>query len=319
LRDLNGKITGGTLTADEWNDVPSEMQNIIEDQGLVLTSTDLNQMGKAIAGYVANGTFYVDSGIADAYVLSPVGLRQSPPLLTDGFAADFVPGNDNTGASTVNVGGFGVKAIKRPDGADVVGGDIGGLASLKFSAANDWFILVGFVPISSTTNKGIIETATLAEANAGTNTTNALVPSHLPTAIPLNTADASETVKGIVELATDGETIAGTDGARSVTPAGLASFQKSLASNGYQYFPGGLLLQWGVSNVAYDETVTIVNFPLSFPSACLNVTATVNQSSPVNGVLVSAVASFNQTSVSILGEFDVDSASLPTYWQALGY
>ena len=47
-------------------EVPSEIQNIIETFGIALSSGDLNQLGKAISGYIANGTFYTDSGAADA-------------------------------------------------------------------------------------------------------------------------------------------------------------------------------------------------------------------------------------------------------------
>lgn len=111
MEDLNDKVTGGTLTADEWNQVPSEIQNAIEGLGQTLTSSDLNQLGKAIAGYVANGTFYTDSGAADAYVLTAIGSKQSPTAYTDGFEAEFVVGNTNTTSSTVNVATLGVISI----------------------------------------------------------------------------------------------------------------------------------------------------------------------------------------------------------------
>jgi len=228
MEDLNDKINGSNLLASDWNQPASEIQNAIESTGQALTNTDFNQLGKAIAGYVANGTFYVDSGVADAYVLSVVGLKQAAPFLTDGFAADFFPVNDNTGASTVNVGGFGVKAIKRPDGADVVGGDISDFASLKFSDANDWFVLVSgggsAVPDASETVKGIVELATVAEATAGTDTVRAVTAAGVKAhhdANPTPTPDATETTKGFVELATVAEATTGTDTVRAVTAAGV--------------------------------------------------------------------------------------------------
>jgi len=116
MQDLNDKVTGGTLTAPEWNEVPSELQNIIENTGQTLSGADLNQLGKGVAAYVANGSRFVDSGIADAYVLSPSGLKQSPPSYADGHEFTFIPGNSNTGASTANVGGLGVVNIKLPGG-----------------------------------------------------------------------------------------------------------------------------------------------------------------------------------------------------------
>ena len=111
MQDLNDKVTGNTLTAAEWNEVPSEIQNVIEGLGIALSGADLNQLGKAIAGYVANGAFYTDGGAADAYVLTQIGSKQAPTAYTDGMAVEFIPDNTNTGASTVNVAGLGVKNI----------------------------------------------------------------------------------------------------------------------------------------------------------------------------------------------------------------
>ncbi len=142
MQDLNDKITGGSLLATEWNEVPSELQNVIEGLGLVLSGGDLNQLGKAIAGYVANGTFYTDSGAANAYVLSVVGLKQAPTAYTDGFTASFRADNSNTGATTVNVVGLGAVAVFSK-GAALVGGEIvaGETVGVVYDAANTRFDL----------------------------------------------------------------------------------------------------------------------------------------------------------------------------------
>jgi len=141
MRDLNDKTTGSTLLAIEWNDLPSELQNIIEALGITLSSSDLNQLGKAIAGYVANGLFYSDSGAANAYVLSVIGSKQSVTGYTDGMVVTFVAGNTNTAASTVNVASLGVKNIKLLSGDDPAAGSINGNVRLKFDASNDRFEL----------------------------------------------------------------------------------------------------------------------------------------------------------------------------------
>ena len=49
MEDLNDKVLGGNLPAIEWNQVPSEIQNVIENLGISLSNGDLNQLGKAIA------------------------------------------------------------------------------------------------------------------------------------------------------------------------------------------------------------------------------------------------------------------------------
>lgn len=143
MQDLNDKITGNTLTAAEWNEVPSELQNVIEALGITLSGADLNQLGKAIAGYVANGNYYTDGGAADAYVLSTIGSKQSPTAYTDGMSVLFRPVANNTGACTVNVAGLGVKSVKTSAGADPAAGRLvnGELTTLRYDLGNDWFEL----------------------------------------------------------------------------------------------------------------------------------------------------------------------------------
>jgi hypothetical protein len=104
---------------------------------------------------VANGTFYTDSGAADAYVLTAISPRQTPPLLTDGFTCRFLASAPNAGASTVNVGGFGVKDIKHPDGSALDGGDIGSLAELVYDLASGYFILFNYFALTQGPGSGL--------------------------------------------------------------------------------------------------------------------------------------------------------------------
>lgn len=144
MQDLNDKVSGGTLSADEWNQVPSEIQNVIESLGIALSGADLHQLGKAIAGYVANGDFYTDSGASNAYVLSPIGSKKSPTSYADGMRIRFYAGNSNTGASTVNVGGLGLKDIKTEADASLPSNSIvsGSRYEAIYYATGGWFRLV---------------------------------------------------------------------------------------------------------------------------------------------------------------------------------
>lgn len=72
-------------------------------------------------------------------------------------------------------------------------------------------------PVASDTVSGIIELATDAEVQAGTDAVRAVTPAGLAS------RTATETRTGIIELATDAEVQAGVDAVRAVTPAGLAS------------------------------------------------------------------------------------------------
>lgn len=173
MQDLNDKITGGDLTAAEWNQVPSEIQNVIEGLGQTLSAGDLNQLGKGIAGYVANGIFYADTGLANAYVLAVIGAKQSGTAYTDGFKAVFRAGNASTGASTVNVAGLGVKNIFF-DGAALIGGEIvsGSLVTLIYDLANGRFDLIPELSniYADGTNIGIGARVQLAKLHVQTTT-----------------------------------------------------------------------------------------------------------------------------------------------------
>jgi len=146
MQDLNDKVTGNTLTAAEWNEIPSELQNVITALGQTLSGADFNQLGKAIAGYAANGTFYTDGGAADAYVLTAIGTgKQAPPSYIDGMLAAFLVTNTNTGASTVNVASLGVKDIKDKNGVALGAGALtaGQIAFLRYDSSNGWFVYEG--------------------------------------------------------------------------------------------------------------------------------------------------------------------------------
>lgn len=209
------KVTGNSLTATEFNQIPDELENVISGTSQSPSSGDLNQVGKAIADYASHGDYYTDSGVADAYVLSATGSKQSPTNYSDGFRARFIVGTTNAGASTVNIAGLGVKSIVS-GGAALSAGNLtaGDFTEIQFDNTNDRFE-VTVLALASTAVKGIVELATSAETITGTDTTRAI------TSAGLQSKTSSTTAKGIVELATNAETITGSDTIRAVTPAGL--------------------------------------------------------------------------------------------------
>jgi len=121
MRSVPTKITGNTYTATEFNELMSqELQNSVLTSGQTLSASDLDQLGKAMSIYGSAGDFYTDGGSANTYVLTPIGVpaRQAPPSYIDGLRVRFVAGNDNTGASTINLNSLGVKSLKE-NGSDV--------------------------------------------------------------------------------------------------------------------------------------------------------------------------------------------------------
>lgn len=108
-------------------------------------------------------------------------------------------------------------------------GDINGLTTTDktslVAAINEVDAQSSAPPDASTTVKGLIEVATLAEVGTGTDTARAVTPEGVKqetdsvrAALP---PDANTTTKGIIEIATLAEVGTGTDSVRAVTPAGV--------------------------------------------------------------------------------------------------
>jgi hypothetical protein len=137
MRDIPTKVTGNNLTADEFNDIPTELENAITSAGITLSAGDLTQLSKAIAHYVGNSSFYTDTGVADAYVATPIGANKSPPAYVNGMVVEFKIGNTSTGASTINVDGLGVKNITGTASAGAL--TVGNFIKLRFNTGSGEF------------------------------------------------------------------------------------------------------------------------------------------------------------------------------------
>lgn len=144
MKNVPTKSTGDQLTAIEFNlGGNDELKNTVESGDQVLAEGDQFQVAKGIANYSAAGDFFVDSGAADAYVLSAISPRQNPTKFIDGMRLRFKPLNTCTGASTVNAFALGVKDIKHQDGTDPREGQIIKDKDIEiiFDETNDYFII----------------------------------------------------------------------------------------------------------------------------------------------------------------------------------
>lgn len=87
----------------------------------------------------------------------------------------------------------------------------------------------------------------------------------------------------------------------------MSSFTSSLAANGWQKLPGGLIIQWGLSVSTPASANYATNFPIAFPNVCLQATATFADSiSParafptnINSVSATAIAMRNPDNAAI--------------------
>lgn len=170
---------------------------------------------------------------------------------------------------------------------------------------------VAGVPVASDTVQGIVELATSAETQTGTDATRAVTPAGL------SARTATTTLSGLVRLATTAEAQAFTANA-IIDGAKLSDAFKgsnvSLASGGYQKLPSGLIVQWGVATVNAG-TVTTVTRPVSFPTVTLTLIATASNSAATASQYATAYnISNSQHGISIN-----TGTSLSVYWLAIGY
>jgi len=108
----------------------------------------------------------------------------------------------------------------------------------------------------------------------------------------------------------------GNGGYESANLSSVSNFDSahSFATNGYQKFSNGLIIQWGFLNT-YQEYTNTITFPISFPNACLNGLATIKsyETNTDDSVLI---RTFTTTTMQVVlkrpSENDV-------YWFAIGY
>ena len=118
------KNTGDELTAAEFNQIPDELEKVITDSGQAPSAADVEQVTKAIYRLASEASWYTDSGVANAYVLTSAGGVTNLPGNFDGKLLRFTPNNTNTGPSTVNPNGDGVTPLTDIAGNALIGGEM---------------------------------------------------------------------------------------------------------------------------------------------------------------------------------------------------
>lgn len=154
------KVDGNTVAAIEWNQL-ADLDNLTSSAGLTPSTSNLNQTAISSARYSSAGNYFTDSGTANAYVLSSVSPFNSPVSATAGegyfvgMRIRFRAGNNNTGASTVNVNSAGVKNLVLEDGTTTLpAGIISTTADSEFRYDGTAFRIVRG-NLATNTNQGI--------------------------------------------------------------------------------------------------------------------------------------------------------------------
>ena len=165
------------LEAMDLNGFELENNNLISSTGEALNTLDNDQTTKAIALYAGAGDNYNESGIANAYLLSPQGGQLFPSSLPSGLTIRFVTANSNTGPSTLNAFGTGVKQIRQnePGLAQIEPGSIvaGTAIQCQYNLANDIWQITSITTSSIADN---LPVATQVEMEAGLSTNTVVTP-----------------------------------------------------------------------------------------------------------------------------------------------
>lgn len=158
------------------------------------------------------------------------------------------------------------------------------------------------------TNLGLGTAATLTAGTAANNAVQLDGTGKLPA------VDGSQLTNVGAAVASTAEAQALTNDTKTITPLKLKEANQgsnqSLGTNGYQKFPGGLIVQWG--SCTSNLTPVPVTFPITFPNNCFSVTI-----SRKNGT--GTVYDCGANSVTTSG-FDAHNGSnlLDNYWMAIG-
>jgi hypothetical protein len=137
--DVIGGVPATDLEGALFDNLQEELANIVEATGVALDGTKLSQVVTALR---SNGLLYgVDSGAANACVLTYAPVVAT---LVDGMVLWFKAAATNTGATTLNVNGLGVKAVVGGANTALQGGEIvaNGKCMVVWNATLNSFVLI---------------------------------------------------------------------------------------------------------------------------------------------------------------------------------
>ena len=147
--------------------IPNVFQNQTGNIPLSQLDTDFSTLATAINDPASYANYAVDSGAVNAYIIT---LNPAPSTLASmvGVTITFKPLVTNTGASTINVNGFGAINIVNTDSSALISGEIvaGNIFQLSYNGTN-------FILMSVSTNLANLANVTgvLTESHGGTGTT----------------------------------------------------------------------------------------------------------------------------------------------------
>lgn len=147
MRDIPTQEDGVTsLSADFFNEIPTELENAITTSGQTLTPSDgsnpnLNQLAIAMAIYGSGSDFYTASG-TNTLTLAVIGTKRAPNSYFDGMRIRFLKSSANTGAVTVNVAGLGSVDLRQINNSQLASGMIQGYVEATYVNSLGYFVVI---------------------------------------------------------------------------------------------------------------------------------------------------------------------------------
>lgn len=250
-----------------FHQMGEEMRNIITAVGMTPSTSDLTQLLVAIETLIEARSGNYTIETGAANAYV-IALSPAIAAYTGNFSGSFKASHANTGASTLNAGGGAIALVNDVAGA-LVSGDIAINSIVSYS-----YVMAD--------NKAYISSIVQSQADAR--------------------------YAALAGLATQLFSVAAATGsAHAINLGQFTGSNQSIAANGYQKLPGGLIIQWGVGAAAIAGTA--ITFPITFTTACYSVIST-----SVGGTIAANTASGSTLTGFIQKNANADSSN----WIAIG-
>jgi hypothetical protein len=184
----NSPPPGGQLSAAEFNNYINELENAVTRSGQSLNGASIVQLAASLFLHSVKSQSFQDSGVANAYVATPVSgingvLLPSDYANMDGAEIEFSASNASSGNTTLNIGQttgtlLGTKKVLTISGAELPSGAIpsGAHIRVKYDASLDggtgaWVLLPWSAFTSQMLPLGYFSGFTLSNNGGAPNTT----------------------------------------------------------------------------------------------------------------------------------------------------
>lgn len=278
----NPVVTGSTISSTTHNntnsDIATALTNCVTRDGQSPATANIPMGGFLHTGagdatarthyakvsQIQDGGYITLSSVSGADTITAT-VTPTITAYATGQYFQFVSAGANTGAVTLNISSLGAKAVTKEGTTALAAGDIASGAVVGVVYDGTRFQLVegrSVQPLDATLTAlaGVLTAANKIPYATALNTAGEL---DLSTNTSLGTSDTTLSSQKAIKTYVDAQV------ATAVADSDFTGANQSLATNGYQKFPGGLIVQWDTTSI--PSTGASETFPVAFPNACLGI------------------------------------------------